>query len=101
MTRQTRTIALLLFDEAAGLLDGLTVTTHWADQAELRRRFPALTVVDDTRYLDHGHVATSAGVSAGIDLALHLVARLVGDRHAAATARQMDYPWAGVLATSA
>jgi transcriptional regulator GlxA family with amidase domain len=77
-----------------GLLDGRTATTHWADLAELRERFPAVDVVDDTRYVDHGSVATSAGVSAGIDLALHLVARLAGADLAVATARQMDYPWA-------
>jgi transcriptional regulator GlxA family with amidase domain len=85
---------------AAGSLDGLTVTTHWEDRTELRRRRPALTVVDDARYVDHGHVATSAGVSAGIDLALHLVARFLGDGHAAATARQMDYPWSEAAAVS-
>jgi transcriptional regulator GlxA family with amidase domain len=77
----------------AGLLDGRTATTHWEDQAELRRRFPAVEVVDDLRYVDHGDVATSAGVSAGIDLALHLVARFAGRELAVATARQMDYPW--------
>jgi transcriptional regulator GlxA family with amidase domain len=77
----------------AGLLDGRTATTHWEDQAELQARFPAVTVVNTVRYLDHGPVATSAGVSAGIDLALHLVARLADDQLAEATARQMDYPW--------
>jgi transcriptional regulator GlxA family with amidase domain len=77
----------------AGLLDGRTVTTHWEDQAELAARFPAVTVLDDARYLDSGPIATSAGVSAGIDLALHLVARLAGEQLAVATARQMDYPW--------
>jgi transcriptional regulator GlxA family with amidase domain len=77
----------------AGLLDGRTATTHWEDQAELGERFPAVEVVDGVRWLDHGDVATSAGVSAGIDLALHLVARLAGQDLAAATARQMDYPW--------
>jgi transcriptional regulator GlxA family with amidase domain len=86
----------------AGLLDGRTATTHWEDQAELAARFPAVTVVGDARYLDHGPVATSAGVSAGIDLALHLVARLAAEPLAVATARQMDHPWqrepAGALA---
>jgi transcriptional regulator GlxA family with amidase domain len=77
----------------AGLLDGLPATTHWEDLAELRERFPAVRVVDDVRYTDTGRVATSAGVSAGIDLALHLVARETDDELAAATARQMDYPW--------
>ena len=77
----------------AGLLDGLTATTHWEDLAELRERFPAVRVVDDVRYLDAGRVATSAGVSAGIDLALHLVARETDEQLAVATARQMDHPW--------
>jgi transcriptional regulator GlxA family with amidase domain len=85
----------------AGLLDGRPATTHWEDQAELATRFPAVTVVGEARYLDTGPVATSAGVSAGIDLALHLVARLAGEPLALATARQMDHPWlrepAGVL----
>jgi transcriptional regulator GlxA family with amidase domain len=77
----------------AGLLDGRTATTHWEDLAELRERFPLVTVLDGARYLDHGPVATSAGVSAGIDLALHLVARFTDEALAVATARQMDYPW--------
>jgi transcriptional regulator GlxA family with amidase domain len=77
----------------AGLLDGRSATTHWEDQAELGERFPAVEVVDGARYVDHGDVATSAGVSAGIDLALHLVARLAGEDLATATARQMDHPW--------
>ena len=77
----------------AGLLDGRVATTHWEDLAELRRRFPAVSVVDEVRYVDEGPVATSAGVSAGIDLALHLVARLHDDELAGSTARQMDYPW--------
>ena len=77
----------------AGLLDGRTATTHWEDQAQLRARFSAVTVVGDRRWVDHGSVATSAGVSAGIDLALHLVERLTDEQLAVATARQMDYPW--------
>jgi putative intracellular protease/amidase len=77
----------------AGLLDGLTATTHWEDRAQLRDRFPAVTVLDDARYVDHGRVATSAGVSAGIDLALHLVSTRTDEQLAVATARQMDHPW--------
>jgi transcriptional regulator GlxA family with amidase domain len=76
----------------AGLLRG-RVTTHWEDAPALREAFPALEVVDDERFVDHGDVATSAGVSAGIDLSLHLVARYAGTELAVATARQMDYPW--------
>lgn len=78
---------------AAGLLDHRPVTTHWEDLDDLRAAHPALDVVGDVRYLDHGDLATSAGISAGLDLALHLVARLEGPELAAATARQMDYAW--------
>jgi transcriptional regulator GlxA family with amidase domain len=78
---------------AAGLLDGLTATTHWEDAADLSARYPAVTVDPDRRWIDHGPVATSAGISAGIDLALHLVERFEGEDLARATARQMDYRW--------
>jgi transcriptional regulator GlxA family with amidase domain len=76
----------------AGLLHG-PVTTHWEDADELARRFPELDVRRDARYVDTGATATSAGVSAGIDLALHLVHRFAGLGLAETTARQMDYPW--------
>ncbi|WP_248579684.1 DJ-1/PfpI family protein [Nocardioides sp. InS609-2] len=76
----------------ADLLAG-AVTTHWEDVDDLRRRFPQLDVEDDARFIDQGAIATSAGISAGIDLSLHLVVRLAGLPTALATARQMDYPW--------
>jgi transcriptional regulator GlxA family with amidase domain len=78
---------------AAGLLDGREVTTHWEDQADLAAAYPALAVVADRRWVDGGSVVTSAGISAGIDMALHLVARLEGRDLAEATARQMEYDW--------
>ncbi|MET0798202.1 MAG: DJ-1/PfpI family protein, partial [Rhodococcus sp. (in: high G+C Gram-positive bacteria)] len=59
---------------AAGLLDSRPVTTHWEDLDLLRTRWPALAVHEGVRYIDHGDLATSAGISAGLDLALHLVA---------------------------
>ncbi|OZD72496.1 thiamine biosynthesis protein ThiJ [Rhodococcus sp. 05-340-1] len=80
---------------AAGLLDARPVTTHWEDLELLRERWPALTVHEGVRYVDHGDLATSAGISAGLDLALHLVARWAGADHALATAGQMDYDWSG------
>ncbi|MCC2957601.1 DJ-1/PfpI family protein [Massilia sp. IC2-477] len=57
----------------AGLLDGLRVTTHWNDASKLAARFPQLQVEPDRIFLRQGQVYTSAGVTAGIDLALHLV----------------------------
>lgn len=76
---------------AAGLLEGREVTTHWEDVGALSERYPTLTAVPERRWIDHGAVATSAGISAGIDLALHLVARFAGEDLATATARQMDF----------
>ncbi len=78
---------------AAGLLDDRPVTTHWEDIADLRGRWPGLDVRDDVRFIDHGDLATSAGISAGLDLSLHLVGRLTTVDLALATARQMDYRW--------
>ncbi|MCJ0891294.1 DJ-1/PfpI family protein [Rhodococcus sp. ARC_M12] len=80
---------------AAGLLDERPVTTHWEDLELLRKNWPALVVHEGVRYTDHGDLATSAGISAGLDLALHLVARWTGADHALATAGQMDYDWSG------
>lgn len=77
----------------AGLLDGQRVTTHWEDQAQLQVDFPGLTVVGDGRWVDQGQIVTSGGISAGIDMSLHLVERLAGRELAVATARQMDYRW--------
>lgn len=77
----------------AGLLDGATITTHWEDIAEFRAMFPAIAVRENERWVDAGRVVTSAGISAGIDMSLHLVARLEGEELAVRTARQMDYDW--------
>ncbi len=77
----------------AGLLRGKTITTHWEDIADFRTMFPEIPVRDDTRWVDAGEIVTSAGISAGIDMSLHLVARLESAELAARTARQMDYDW--------
>ncbi len=77
----------------AGLLDGQPVTTHWEDIAELRAAFPRLTVAGERRWIDNGRIATSGGISAGMDMSLHLVARLAGHELAARTALQMEYDW--------
>jgi len=77
----------------AGLLDGRQATTHWEDIAELKALFPAVSVVERRRWIDEGAVVTSAGITAGIDMSLHLVERLAGRDLAVRTARQMDYLW--------
>jgi transcriptional regulator GlxA family with amidase domain len=77
----------------AGLLEGRPVTTHWEDIQPLREAFPGLEVVDDERFVDTGAIVTSAGISAGLDMSLYLVARLMDGDLARKTARQMDYHW--------
>lgn len=77
----------------AGLLDGKRATTHWEDVADLRAAYPRVLVEENARWIQDGKLFTSAGIAAGIDLALHLVARLESPTLAQATARQMDYPW--------
>ncbi|TGO04332.1 DJ-1/PfpI family protein [Serinibacter arcticus] len=77
----------------AGVLTDQEVTTHWEDQAELAQRFPALRVTDRARWVGGDGLYTSAGISAGLDLSLHLVATLSTTAHAEATAHQMDYAW--------
>lgn len=78
---------------ASGVVREGEVTTHWEDVADLRRQYPALTVREAVRWVDRGAVVTSAGISAGMDMSLHLVARLAGRELATRTARQMDYRW--------
>lgn len=77
----------------AGLLDGLTVTSHQAAIGYLGKLAPKAKVVSDRRFVDNGKVVTSAGMSAGIDASLHLVSRLLGPERAQATAAWMEYDW--------
>lgn len=76
----------------AGLLDGQRVTTHWRAAALLRRRFPALQVSDELIYSESGKYWTSAGVTAGIDLALMLIERDCGRPVAQRVARRLVVP---------
>jgi transcriptional regulator GlxA family with amidase domain len=73
----------------AGLLDGRRATTHWMLTAQLAEMFPAVTVDPDALYVDEGSVLTSAGLSAGIDLCLHVIRRDHGQAVGAALARTM------------
>ena len=63
----------------AGLLTGRRATTHWEDIEDLRVTFPSVQVVENKRWVDEGQVVSSAGIAAGIDMSLHLVARFAGD----------------------
>jgi len=78
---------------SAGLLDGLHATTHWRSLAWMRESFPAVTVEFDKHVVVDGRVFTSAGISAGIDMALRVVARYFGEGIARATARHMEYAY--------
>ena len=73
----------------AGLLDGHRATTHWFFAPELARRFPKIDVDPDALYVDEGTVLTSAGLSAGIDLCLHIVRSDHGERVGSQVARAM------------
>ena len=77
----------------ADLLNGLTVTTHWEDIADLSATYPKLNVVSDHRWVSQGKYITSGGISAGIDMSLHLVSELSTLNLAEQTAKQMEYHW--------
>lgn len=75
----------------AGLLDGQTATTFHARIEELRTAFPKATVLAGVRFVDNGRVITTAGISAGIDGALHMVAKIKGEAAARHVATEMEY----------
>lgn len=75
----------------AGLLNGLKATTHHGALDELRSIHPGILVEDQKRFIDNGRVIVSAGIAAGIDMSLHVVARLLGIDQALETARYMEY----------
>ena len=76
---------------SAGLLDGLSATTHHLAFEELRAVAPRTTIREGARIVDNGRVILSSGVSAGIDMSLHVVARLLDEDLALETARYMEY----------
>lgn len=81
--------ALLL--AKCGLLDGKRATTHWASLEYLRQNFPQIAVIENVKFVDEGHIVTSAGVSAGLHMAFHMVQRLLGTETAQDTARMMEF----------
>jgi transcriptional regulator GlxA family with amidase domain len=76
---------------AAGLLDGKQATTHWGSLELLPTLGKEIEVRPDDRFVDTGQVITAAGVSAGIDMALHLVARLHSPERAREVRRYIQY----------
>lgn len=91
LTTSVCTGAFLLAER--GLLDHHRATTHWNSVEWMRQTYPAITMLADARVVDEGHIITSAGISAGIDMSLHVVARLKGLDVAQWTARRMEYDW--------
>lgn len=77
----------------AGLLDGLSATTHHLALDLLKKTAPKTKIVKNERFVDHGNIVTSAGISAGIDMSLHVVSRLIDKETAVATAKYMEYDW--------
>ncbi|OEU86398.1 thiamine biosynthesis protein ThiJ [Streptomyces abyssalis] len=76
---------------AAGLLNGRPATTHWDSLEKLKEIDPTIGVRPDDRFVDDGDTITAAGVSAGIDMALHLVARLASPERARQVRRGIQY----------
>ncbi len=91
LTTSVCTGAFLLAER--GMLDHHQATTHWASIEWMRSTYPAIEMVADARVVDQGHIITSAGISAGIDMSLHVVSRLYGIDVAEWTARRMEYNW--------
>lgn len=76
-----------------GKLAGKQVTTHWEDLNDLKETFPSVDVLSTLRWVDEGAFVTSAGISAGIDMSLHMVERLHSRKLAERTALQLDFDW--------
>jgi transcriptional regulator GlxA family with amidase domain/YHS domain-containing protein len=93
MTMSVCTGAFLL--AKTGLLSGKVATTHHAAYQELAMDFPEIRVKRGARFVDSGNIATSGGLSSGIDLALHVVERYYGREVARNTAYQMEYQGTG------
>jgi transcriptional regulator GlxA family with amidase domain len=83
------------FLATAGLLRGRRATTHHSCLDELESLDTAITVERDVRFVDEGRIVTAAGIAAGIDASLHVVARELGRDVAERTARRMEYGWTG------
>ena len=98
--RQGEAVAMLtsvctgsLLLAGAGLLNDRRATSHWAALDDMAAAFPEVDVVYDEHVTIDEHVYTSAGISAGIDMALRVVAATCGEPLARATARRMEYPY--------
>jgi transcriptional regulator GlxA family with amidase domain len=74
-----------------GLLDRKRATTHWLSIERMRAQYPEITVLEGVKFVDEDKVVTSAGISAGIHMAFHMVQRLLGKQAALHTAKAMEF----------
>jgi transcriptional regulator GlxA family with amidase domain len=74
-----------------GLLDGQTCTSHHSVFANLKEIAPNIIIDEESRFVDNGKIMTAGGISAGIDLALHIVSKLFGSRALQKTVEYMEY----------
>jgi transcriptional regulator GlxA family with amidase domain len=77
----------------AGILNSYQATTHWSDIEEFRQAYPDIPIIENVRWVDNQNVITSGGISAGIDMSLHLVSKLCSQQLAFSTAKQMEFQW--------
>ncbi len=77
----------------AGLLKFKRATTHWEDIDDLISMFPDIKIKKNVRWVDEGPIVTAAGISAGIDMSLHLISRITNENLAVLTAKQMEFDW--------
>jgi len=77
----------------AGLLKSKSATTHWEDINDLHSMFPDIKIKENVRWVDEGPIVTAAGISAGIDMSLHLISRVTNEDLAIRTAKQMEFQW--------
>jgi transcriptional regulator GlxA family with amidase domain len=77
----------------AGLLEGMNATTHHLAFKMLKKLSPGTTILSGQRYVDNGHLITAAGVSAGIDMSLYVISKILGEDQAEKTALYMEYDW--------
>jgi putative intracellular protease/amidase len=76
----------------AGLLDGLTATAHWGDLDRLEEQYPRVEWVRGVRWVDHGSVITSAGLTSGVDASLRVLTKVAGEDVARRVADELRYP---------
>jgi transcriptional regulator GlxA family with amidase domain len=77
----------------AGLLKSKRAITHWEDIDDLVSMFPDIKIQKNVRWVDEGPIVTAAGISAGIDMSLHLISRIASENLAVLTAKQMEFDW--------